>query len=127
MRGLRDPDRFDAWLRQFVVHSCIDITRRRRHRAVEVELTPIDGPTVADIASAIADRDPILDRTGLRTIVEPSSLVIANPRWSRDGTRIAYSAWAVDDNTNPGRVARSRFRRFGWTGAGAPSWQRLAR
>jgi RNA polymerase sigma-70 factor (ECF subfamily) len=57
--ALRDPDKFDAWLRQLVVHSCIDITRRRRHRAIEVELTPIDGPAVIDIASAIADRDQL--------------------------------------------------------------------
>jgi RNA polymerase sigma-70 factor, ECF subfamily len=57
--ALRDPDKFDAWVRQLVVHSCIDITRRRRHRAIEVELTPIDGPAVVDIASAIADRDQL--------------------------------------------------------------------
>jgi RNA polymerase sigma factor (sigma-70 family) len=55
--ALRDPDRFDAWLRRLVVHSCIDIMRRRRHRAIEVELTPIDGPAGVDFASAIADRD----------------------------------------------------------------------
>ena len=42
--ALRDPDRFDAWLRRLVVNACIDITRRRRHRAIEVELTPIDSP-----------------------------------------------------------------------------------
>jgi RNA polymerase sigma factor (sigma-70 family) len=55
--ALRDPDRFDAWLRRLVLHSCIDIMRRRRHRAIEVELTPIDGPAGVDFASAIADRD----------------------------------------------------------------------
>jgi RNA polymerase sigma-70 factor (ECF subfamily) len=55
--ALRDPDRFDAWLRRLVVHSCIDIMRRRRHRAIEVELTPIDGPAGVDFTSAIADRD----------------------------------------------------------------------
>ena len=55
--ALRDPDRFEAWLRQLVVHACIDITRRRRHRAIEVELTPIDGPAGVDFTSAIADRD----------------------------------------------------------------------
>ncbi len=33
--------------------------RRRRHRAIEVELTPIDGPAVADFASLIVDRDVV--------------------------------------------------------------------
>ena len=60
LRGLRDPDRFDAWLRRLVVNACIDIVRRRRHRAIEVELTPIDAPSIGDIASAIVDRE-VLD------------------------------------------------------------------
>jgi RNA polymerase sigma-70 factor (ECF subfamily) len=55
--GLRDPDRFDAWLRRLTIHACLDIMRRRKHRAVEVELTPMDGPAMADIATAIVDRD----------------------------------------------------------------------
>ncbi len=59
--ALRDPDRFDAWLRQLVVHSCIDLLRRRRHRAFEVELHPIHSPTVVDVSSAIADRELIDD------------------------------------------------------------------
>jgi RNA polymerase sigma-70 factor (ECF subfamily) len=58
--ALREPERFDAWLRQLVVHSCIDITRRRRRRAIEVELTPIDSPVVGDFATAIVDRE-VLD------------------------------------------------------------------
>ena len=58
--ALRDPDKFDAWLRQLVVHSCIDITRRRRRRPIEVELTPIHAPATGDISAAIADRE-ILD------------------------------------------------------------------
>jgi RNA polymerase sigma-70 factor (ECF subfamily) len=55
--ALRDPDRFDAWLRQLVVHSCIDIIRRRRRRAIEVELTPLHGPFIGDVSTAIADRE----------------------------------------------------------------------
>ena len=39
------------------------------------------------------------DGTGLRTIVEPTNLATAHPRWSPDGTQIAYSAWAVDYDT----------------------------
>ncbi len=55
--ALRDTDKFDAWLRQLVAHSCIDITRRRRHRAIEVELTPLHGPYTGDASTAIADRE----------------------------------------------------------------------
>jgi RNA polymerase sigma-70 factor (ECF subfamily) len=51
----RDADRFDAWLRRLVIHSCIDLTRRRRRRPIEVELAPIHGPATEDAASAIAD------------------------------------------------------------------------
>jgi RNA polymerase sigma-70 factor, ECF subfamily len=57
--ALRDPDRFDAWLRRLVVHACVDIMRRRRHRPIEVELTPIASPTGGDFTSDIADRDLI--------------------------------------------------------------------
>jgi dipeptidyl aminopeptidase/acylaminoacyl peptidase len=39
------------------------------------------------------------DGTGLRTIVEPANLVMIAPRWSPDGSRIAYSAYAVDYET----------------------------
>ena len=37
--GLRDPERFDAWLRRLTVHACIDAARHRRRRPIEVELT----------------------------------------------------------------------------------------
>ncbi len=56
---LRDPDRFDAWLRRLTVNSCIDQTRRRRRRLIEVELEPTHAPTVSDSATAHADRDQV--------------------------------------------------------------------
>jgi RNA polymerase sigma-70 factor (ECF subfamily) len=56
---LRDPDRFDAWLRRLVVRSCLNEARRTRRRPLEVELLPIDHPATADTASEIADRDQI--------------------------------------------------------------------
>lgn len=55
--ALRELDKFDAWLHRLVVHSCIDVMRRRRRRPMEVELTLIDGPAIGDIASVIADRE----------------------------------------------------------------------
>jgi RNA polymerase sigma-70 factor (ECF subfamily) len=68
---LRDADRFDAWLHRLLVRSCLDVLRHRRHRPIEVELTPIDltpldRPAAGDLASDIADRD-LLD-TALRRL-----------------------------------------------------------
>jgi RNA polymerase sigma-70 factor (ECF subfamily) len=57
---LRDPDRFDSWLRRLVVHACFDELRRLRRRPIEVVITDTtDLPFIADIASAQADRDQL--------------------------------------------------------------------
>lgn len=54
--GLRDPERFDAWLYRLTVNACLDAARHRRRRVREVEFTPIP-----DASSHLADRDQ-LDR-----------------------------------------------------------------
>jgi RNA polymerase sigma-70 factor, ECF subfamily len=72
---LRDPDRFEAWLRRLVVRSCIDALRRRGRQPVEVELTPIHGPVIGDEASAIADRE-VLDAALRRLEPELRAIVV---------------------------------------------------
>jgi RNA polymerase sigma-70 factor (ECF subfamily) len=57
--GLRDVDRFDAWLHRLLVRSCIDALRRRRARPIEVELGPFDGPQSHDVASDVIERELI--------------------------------------------------------------------
>ena len=59
--GLRDPDRFDAWLQRLLANACLDLVRRRKRRVIEVELTPIDAPSTVDIATGLADRQ-LLDQ-----------------------------------------------------------------
>ena len=47
LRGLRDPDRFDARLRRVVVRECIDQATRERRRVANLRVLPIDGPAAA--------------------------------------------------------------------------------
>lgn len=56
---LRDPDRFDAWLRRLLVNACHDEGRRQRQRRPEISLLPIHEPAVGDSSAALADRDAI--------------------------------------------------------------------
>lgn len=59
LRGLRDRDRFDAWLHRLLVHACQDQIRRRRRRPMEVAVGSLDKPTTEDSLGQMADRDEI--------------------------------------------------------------------
>ena len=55
--GLRDPERFDAWLHRLLVNACLDESRRRRRRPIEVEIVEIHQPATSDESGPHADRD----------------------------------------------------------------------
>lgn len=59
MPGLRDPDRFEAWLRRLVVRACYAEADRDRKWRSRVRLIPDDTATVPDAAGALADRDEL--------------------------------------------------------------------
>jgi RNA polymerase sigma-70 factor (ECF subfamily) len=62
IRGLRDPDRFDAWLHRLLLRGCYRAAKRNRGRQrVEVQLLPMDGPRTPDAEDALVARDQ-LDR-----------------------------------------------------------------
>jgi RNA polymerase sigma-70 factor (ECF subfamily) len=56
--GLRDPDRFDAWLYRLVVNACADEGRYQRRWSTEVRMMRSE-PTTEDDASSLADRDQL--------------------------------------------------------------------
>lgn len=57
--GLRDPERFEAWLHRLIVNASIDQARRRRRRVIEVKADPIDIAAPHDAYELLADRDAL--------------------------------------------------------------------
>lgn len=57
--GLRDPDRFEAWLHRLLVRACYDDLRRARRRPMQVRIMEIDGPQIGDVQARAADRDEL--------------------------------------------------------------------
>jgi RNA polymerase sigma-70 factor (ECF subfamily) len=55
--GLRDPDRFDAWLQRLLVNASYAEARRSRTWNANVRVLPIDGPGGLDESMSIDNRD----------------------------------------------------------------------
>jgi RNA polymerase sigma-70 factor (ECF subfamily) len=73
--SLRDPDRFEGWVRQLLVRACVDELRKMRRHVVEIELTDLHQPFVADSSALVADRDAL--RRGFRWLdPEQRSLLV---------------------------------------------------
>lgn len=73
--GLRDPERFDAWLHRLIVNAAIDEARRQRRRVVQVAVSPIDLPSSQDDIGRLIDRDE-LDRVLAELTPEHRALVV---------------------------------------------------
>lgn len=59
IRGLRDPDRFDAWLYRLLVNACRDLSRRARRRPVVAYGQDPDLGAGSDDFAMIADHDAL--------------------------------------------------------------------
>jgi RNA polymerase sigma-70 factor (ECF subfamily) len=98
---LRDPDRFEAWVRKVVVHACYAEARRRRTWAANVRVLPVDGPAGPDGLLSIVDRDE-LERVFRRLPVEQRAVFVLHHHMGLPLTEIAETL-GVPDGT-----ARSR-------------------
>ena len=57
LSGLRDPDRFYAWLQRLLVNACYAEARRSRTWHANVRILPVDGPGGPDESLSLDDRD----------------------------------------------------------------------
>ena len=55
--GLRDPDRFDAWLQRLLVNASYAEARRSRTWSANVRVLPSEGPAGPDEGLALDNRD----------------------------------------------------------------------
>jgi RNA polymerase sigma-70 factor (ECF subfamily) len=72
---LRDPARFEAWLRRLLVHACYAEARRRRSWTTLIRVLPVDGPAGPDGLLSIVDRDS-LDRAFRRLSIEQRTIFV---------------------------------------------------
>jgi RNA polymerase sigma-70 factor, ECF subfamily len=57
--GLRDPERFDAWLHRLVVRACVREAMRQRRVIANLRVLPADLPAGPDEYLTVADRDQL--------------------------------------------------------------------
>lgn len=75
LKGLRDPDRFDAWLRRVLVNACYREARKDQSwRRAQARVEPLGSPE-PDPAEWAADRD-VVDRAMRDLDPEQRTLVV---------------------------------------------------
>ena len=101
LRGLRDPDRFDAWLQRLLINVCIAQATRERRRSANLRVLPIDGPAGPDELLSVADRDQ-LDRGFRRLPPEQRAILVLHHYLGYEPSEIAETLGI------PAGTARSR-------------------
>lgn len=98
---LRDPARFEAWLRRLLVHACYAEARRQRSWTAHIRVLPVDGPAGPDGLLSIVDRDA-LDRAFRRLNLEQRAVFVLHHHLGLALTEIAETLGI------PAGTARSR-------------------
>src|SRR6476619_3952728 len=106
LRGLRDPDRFDAWLHRLLVRACYRAAKRGRQRAVvELALDSTQEPTTPDAQRAVAVRDQ-LDR-GFQRLAPEQRAVIVLHHYLRLSLAESAEVLAIPLGTMQSRLSRA--------------------
>jgi RNA polymerase sigma-70 factor (ECF subfamily) len=86
--GLRDPDRFDAWLHRLVVRSCVAEAVRARRLVAHLHVLPLDVPSATDDFLSVVDRDQ-LERGFRRLPADQRALLVLRHFAGFEPTEIA--------------------------------------
>jgi RNA polymerase sigma-70 factor (ECF subfamily) len=104
--SLREPDRFDAWVRRLLVRACSDGARRgRRRAAAEIRLTPADEPAVGAIEGEHAMRDQL--ERGLARLSPDQRTAIVLVHYLDLPLADASEAMGIPLGTTKSRLARA--------------------
>ena len=74
--GLRDPDRFEAWLYRIVVRACHDQLRRRRRERLSHQKALEGRPGATDAIRSVADRDELVTALGRLSAEQRTAVVL---------------------------------------------------
>jgi RNA polymerase sigma-70 factor (ECF subfamily) len=72
---LRDVERFEAWIRRILVHSCYAEAGRRRRWSAAITVIPFEGPSTPDGSQRVVDRDQ-LERAFVHLRMEQRAIVV---------------------------------------------------
>src|SRR6188474_873295 len=101
LRGLRDPDRFDAWLQRLLINVCIAQATRERRRTANLRVLPVEGPAGPDELLSVAERD-LLER-GFRRLPPEQRAILAMHHY------LGYAPSEIAETLGiPAGTARSR-------------------
>ena len=105
IRGLRDPDRFEAWLHRLLVNACHSAARRHGRRgAIEVHVDAFDAPQ-PDPNLGLFDRDQL--ERGFRRLSTDQRVVLVLHYYLGFSLDEAAEVLAIPPGTASSRLHRA--------------------
>jgi RNA polymerase sigma-70 factor (ECF subfamily) len=74
--GLRDVDRFEAWVRRILVHECYAESRRRTRWSANIRVLELDAPSGEEASLSIHDRDELERGFGMLPLEQRAVFVL---------------------------------------------------
>ena len=106
IRAVREPERFEAWLRRLLVRACYrQASRVGRRRAVEVVAISFDPPSRGDAIADLATRDELEHAFRRLTAAERAVLIVHH--YLDLGDRDAATALDIPIGTFKSRLSRA--------------------